>query len=287
MYNLLMDSNIGLWDKGGATVDLTRYLEHTSKKLKEELGTLDDATIVKLKSWPALFAYELPVSRSPEQPFARVGRITDIDVRGSQARIKFEFDQDVKPLPAALLRALAWDLDIESTFNRTHWAVKDVDLMNVLDKASHLAAGPAAVSVPNLPFTSESVDRALRDAEHLITNGDGAASALDRVHTALHGYLLQLCANAQLLGAGERPSMTAAFKLLREGHPRMGYTGPRAAEVGAVMRAAAAIVEGLNTLRNNASNVHPNEEILPEPEAMCMVNLARTLLHYADAKIRV
>jgi hypothetical protein len=48
------------------------------------------------------------------------------------------------------------------------------------------------VATPKLPITSEIVESALRDAETLIQS-NGAPNALDRVHTAFHGYLREIC----------------------------------------------------------------------------------------------
>lgn len=44
------------------------------------------------------------------------------------------------------------------------------------------------VEAPTLQITSETVERALSDAEQLI-HTQGAVSSIDRVHTAFHGYL--------------------------------------------------------------------------------------------------
>lgn len=69
------------------------------------------------------------------------------------------------------------------------------------------------------------VRRALADAEHLIQR-NGATSAVDRVHTALHGYQIDLCADAGIAMPADA-SLTQAFKLLRTQHPAFQATGPR------------------------------------------------------------
>jgi hypothetical protein len=45
----------------------------------------------------------------------------------------------------------------------------------------------------------------------------------------------------------------------------------------------AAILDALNPMRNRASVAHPNPTLLEQPEAMLVVNAARTILHYLDA----
>lgn len=285
MYSLLMVSASGYWDKGGASFDLSRYLEYTDDALKEQLRPITVEVIEKLKSWPVLFAYELPVYDLETEDVARVGWLTLIQVRKHEVRLAFEFDNAVPPISAQELKTILWDLDIERETHRTHWAVKDIDLFEVLRKAKILVDLPAQVRSPELEINSETVERALEDAEHLIVHGRGASSALDRVHTVLHGYLVQLCLQEGLIAdPTDRPTMTAAFKKLREEHPKFVYAGPRESEIGSVLKFSAALVEGFNTLRNNASVAHPNEAVVPEPEAMYLVNVARSLLHYIEMK---
>jgi hypothetical protein len=144
--------------------------------------------------------------------------------------------------------------------------------------------GPAPVPRPSLAIISDTVERALSDAERLIAT-QGATSGVDRVHTALHGYLRSLVGDAGLT-APEDAGITDLFRLLRERHPAMRAQGPRHADIDAIMRALANIVHVLNPLRNRATIAHPNEILLGEPEAMLVINSVRTLLHYVDARTR-
>jgi hypothetical protein len=43
-------------------------------------------------------------------------------------------------------------------------------------------------------------------------------------------------------------------------------------------------MDALNPIRNTASVAHPNADLLKKDEAMLVVNSARTLLHYLNAK---
>jgi hypothetical protein len=142
---------------------------------------------------------------------------------------------------------------------------------------------PISVAPPSPKITSQSVERALADAEHLIRSR-GPASALDRVHTALHGYLRAVVERAQI-SFPKDASVTELFKLMREQHPALTGLGHRAQEALRVIMAMATVVDSLNALRNRASGAHPNEEVLAEPEAMLAINAARTLLHYLDQKV--
>jgi abortive infection Abi-like protein len=142
---------------------------------------------------------------------------------------------------------------------------------------------PEPVSSPSLAITSDTVERALADCEHLL-HGQGATSGVDRVHTAFHGYLRKVCTQAGL-AAAENAGVTQLFKLLREQHPSFRDSGPRAEDVDRVARSMATIVDSLNPLRNQATLAHPNEAVLEEPEAMLVINAVRTLLHYLNSKL--
>ena len=140
------------------------------------------------------------------------------------------------------------------------------------------------VSTPSLEISSDSVERALADAEQLI-RARGAASGVDRVHTAFHGYLKAVATKATI-AFPEDSNVTDLFKLLRAKHPALVVPEPRAADIDRVFKSMAAIVDALNPVRNRASGAHPNELVLGEPEAMLIINSVNTLLHYLDAKLR-
>jgi hypothetical protein len=160
--------------------------------------------------------------------------------------------------------------------DRSHLAKDFIALAERLEKAQ-------TVTFTATVFTSEVVDRAINDAETLV-HARGATSGVDRVHTALHGYLRNTCDDATIpYEAGT--TMTALFKRLRADHPAFKEDGPRAQDITQVMRAMSAIMDALNPLRNNASVAHPNEALLGEPEAMLAINAARTILQYLDAKL--
>jgi hypothetical protein len=139
------------------------------------------------------------------------------------------------------------------------------------------------VSPPNLRVTSETVERALSDAEYLI-NSQGAVSSVDRVHTAFHGYLRVIASKANI-NVPDDASIIQIFKAIREQHPAFADSGPRAEDITRIVRTLANILDALNSIRNRASIAHPNEKLLEEPEAMLVVNTVRTLLHYLDAKL--
>jgi hypothetical protein len=287
MYSLLMVSGQSYWqERNGCNFDMSRYLEWTVPALQERLRPITAEVVEELKKWPVLFAYELPWRDEASGDPARVGWLTDIQLRAPHIRIGYRFDEEVPPVSATQLRRILWELDIgDSEISRTHWAVKDVDLLQVLRNSGALGGLPGPVPAPDLKTISQTVELALEDAERMLRDGR-ASNALDRVHTVLHGYLVNVCADAGLVAAGELPTMTAAFKKLREEHPSFAYAGPREGEIGLALRASAQFIESFNTLRNNASVAHPYNTVVPEPEAMYLINMARSLLHYIEMKLQ-
>jgi hypothetical protein len=145
-----------------------------------------------------------------------------------------------------------------------------------------LRSGPN-VEEPELDITSDVVDRALLDAQELIRT-TGAASGVDRIHTVLHGYLRQVCDDAGI-DTTKDASMTDLFKQMRISHPAFQDLGPRKDDIQRVLHALATILDSLNTIRNKASVAHPSPTLLPEPEAMLIINTARTILHFLNEKI--
>lgn len=131
--------------------------------------------------------------------------------------------------------------------------------------------------------TSAAVTAALADAEALIRQS-GASSGVDRLHTALHGHLLALC-DAASIDHPDDASSQALLKLLRRHHPALQEVGPRPQEIATVLNACGTILDALRPIRNRASLAHPNEQLLPAPEAALIINVTRTVLHYLDTKL--
>jgi AbiJ N-terminal domain 5/Abortive infection C-terminus len=131
--------------------------------------------------------------------------------------------------------------------------------------------------------TTDSGHQALADAQALLhTRGPG--SAVDRIHTGLHAFLKAACDDATIPYPDD-PSANQLLKLLLEHHPSLKDFGPRSDDIRRMIRTSASIVDSLGTLRNQASLAHPNEEILGHEEALFVINLARSLLRFLDAKV--
>ncbi len=117
--------------------------------------------------------------------------------------------------------------------------------------------------------------RAIDDAEALLRNG-GPTSAIDRVHTSLHGHLRYLCDQARIPYRRDE-TMVALLKKLRQSHPKLRASGPRANDIDTVLKASGSILDALNPVRNNASVAHPNDDLLGPLEAQLVINVGEPL----------
>ncbi|HGS4434649.1 TPA: abortive infection family protein [Vibrio cholerae] len=135
-------------------------------------------------------------------------------------------------------------------------------------------AGNVQVPEPSQSM-SQTVIRALQDAKTLPPE-----SAIDRVHTALHAYIVSLCQEAGIpLDSGV--TAQKAFKELKNNHPALQPQGNRSSEVANVLNSMAATINALGTIRNHASLAH-NNELLLQPEAQAMINAAVTIFRYIE-----
>jgi hypothetical protein len=129
MYNLLVSHDSMAWRGKPYFLEIERCIrEYTDTKLTKRYGELDDNAVKELQLFPCIFAYEKMHDLSP-----KFGAILDVTKRQTQVRIDYELiDLDIF-LSSQDLFNLAFDLDISAReLNRTHWALKDVNLSKEL-----------------------------------------------------------------------------------------------------------------------------------------------------------
>jgi hypothetical protein len=125
MYNLLISGNEEAWAGQSWQIELSRCVrEYTDKQITQKYGELDAAAVADLMRLPCIFAYESPSKKPP-----LFGVLRGITKRQGEVKIEYEL-QSLDPfLTAEDLSLMAFDLDIAKwELNRTHWAVKDINL---------------------------------------------------------------------------------------------------------------------------------------------------------------
>lgn len=156
MFNIMVTAGDNAWEEGAYVWDRSRMLEYTDDAIREPLKGLTEDNLKALSTLPTLFMYEQHAEGTP-----RVGTIKRIQQRGSEFRVIFEFDEHLPPINPDAIVVHKWDLHLaDFEFSRTHWAVKDGDLLAILRQqgmippadeivlADHMAAADPALPPP-------------------------------------------------------------------------------------------------------------------------------------------
>ena len=133
-----MTAKEGQWDKPVWEIEVARAIqkdEYTDAEIAKKLNSFDEESINELKSYPCLFAYESYLNKD-----VRFGRLKNIKKRSNKLRVDYELVEISQRVSSPKIEKLKLELDCatEGELNRTHWAVKDVDLLKVLIKAEIL-----------------------------------------------------------------------------------------------------------------------------------------------------
>lgn len=128
MYNLFVSASDDSWAGEPWQVELSRCVrEYTNTAISKKFGELDAASVAELKRLPCIFAYEKANGLAPK--FGVIRDIAKRQVRREEVRIEYEIRHLDPFLSAEDLLSLSFELDIQKyELNRSHWAVKDVDL---------------------------------------------------------------------------------------------------------------------------------------------------------------
>ena len=114
--------------------------ESTSDEMKAQCAALTPEAIEIVKTFPALFCSENHYfTKTDPDHMAYYGYVTDIKVQDNGIKIYFT---KLNTLPQQVLIDLAADLCIGGAkayneLRRTHWAIKRVNLVEVLEKAGY------------------------------------------------------------------------------------------------------------------------------------------------------
>ena len=161
--------------------------------------------------------------------------------------------------------------------------IPDIRLIQV---EGDLAPGSTPpVETVDLESSSKVVRQAIIDAGLLLSAGS-SVSAVDRMHTALHGYLVEICSSAGLGGVGDELSLAQLWKKLRTDHPAFRGDIPHISFTDRLMGGITGGLDVMGPLRNRGSMAHPNENLLQEPEARLAVNFAHSVLNYVNGRLK-
>ncbi|EDT5638219.1 abortive infection family protein [Salmonella enterica subsp. enterica serovar Mississippi] len=140
--------------------------------------------------------------------------------------------------------------------------------------------GQRNVSATPVKHVNENIYQVLEDAEVLLQK-NGPQRAYDRVHTALHASLRQMCVNHGITTDSTNNNVPGLLSLITA-HLKALPDDGRNEDVFKMLKSAAAILHGINNLRNNSSMAHPTEKLLNEADARFAINLVRSIMTYID-----
>lgn len=134
MFNLLISGGTESWDSSPYELERGRsVVEYTADEISERYKFFDEKAIRELKSFPCLFVIENEESES------RIGYITDIRIRQNTVVIYFEFDPIFPALKVGAIEGMRVDIDLgRFELSRTHWAVKDEPIFEILLRKGHI-----------------------------------------------------------------------------------------------------------------------------------------------------
>jgi hypothetical protein len=141
VYNLIVGFTDGL-----ATGD--RLLEYTDDAMRQYIAPSGAVDVSRLANLPTLVMPELQDKRSPQ--VARVGYVVDLALVGRDYRFRFVPNPAVPAITSDRIERASQPLQITDwEFNRHHWAVKNVDLYQVLHESIlHSALVPKVFRLP-------------------------------------------------------------------------------------------------------------------------------------------
>ncbi|MEW9699579.1 FRG domain-containing protein [Paenibacillus sp. SI8] len=130
MYNLFITGEDEGWEKLYYSIEKSRFLEYTNMDISDVFKNAKQEQFDAIKEFPCLFTYE------GFEGISKVGYLKKISDRGKTYLIEYSFDEKIPPIPSVELENISLLLDIRGwEINRTHWAIKDEDLLIRLSDA--------------------------------------------------------------------------------------------------------------------------------------------------------
>lgn len=138
----------------------------------------------------------------------------------------------------------------------------------------------ANVDFSRIASRSGTVKKAIDDADVFIREGK-YDSAVDRVHTAFHGYLRKLLNEHGESNTADDslPGLFARLHIYYGSAIQPADVGER---VKLILRSAGGMVTAVNELRNNNTVAHPNGNLIQKREAQLVIRLVNAIIDYIE-----
>lgn len=129
MYNLFVSGSDESWDGEPYTLEVGRCVrEYTDAEITEKYGDFNPKQIEAIRRFPCIFAYEAGCNKDP-----KFGIVREITKRQGKVKIVYDLVELDTFITHIDILDLLFELDISDwEMNRTHWAIKDVNIAKEL-----------------------------------------------------------------------------------------------------------------------------------------------------------
>ena len=178
MYNLLVSADDEAWKGDPMIIEESRCVrEYTDKAITEKLGALTREQVDRIRRMPCIFAYETYCKKNP-----LFGLIKNVKKRQGKVIISYEIINVDPFVTHDDLLNMAFELDLtEWELNRTHWAVKDVNLQKELMSKGVRLPGWVQKEKKSVDVSKHHFDVALSFPGEYRNYVEGVAKELERL----------------------------------------------------------------------------------------------------------
>jgi hypothetical protein len=274
-FNLFVAWKQKPWISDFRTWELDRVFEQSDPHLVAQVNKeFDRDSIEKLMGWPCLFVDEL--EQRDNNP-AEVGKIVRITRKDNEIQVKRETWGNGYRFPAEKVAALAWNLGIrENQLKRSHWALKDVNLVAVLQEHNLISSG-----LPIELLTEFDANTTVEEAK-AATRREIEAGHYDAAIDRLHTYCVMTFRSLLLKRKIEFELKHALHSL--SGQYFRGLLEEKIIErpVYKVVSKCSSALEEFDNIRNNHSLAHSNT-LLPNAQARMICEIIFALLSFVNS----
>ena len=173
-----------------------------------------------------------------------------------------------------------WWIEIKSVGNyserRAHIAQRFSPLIKLINESDNVQS----IDFSQIATRSGTIRKAIDDANVFIRDGK-YDSALDRIHTAFHGYLKQLLAEHGE-PSGSEDGLPALYSKLHAYYADQIQPADVGDRIKGILRSAGGMVNAVNELRNNNTIAHPNGQLIECREACLVIKLISAVVDYIE-----
>jgi len=129
VYSLFVSGNDEAWNGEPYYQEIGRCVrEYTDTEITNRYEDFTTEQVEAIRRFPCIFAYEAGWKKNP-----KFGVVSDITKRQGKVKIEYELVELAKFISYSDIEELRFELDISDwEMNRTHWAIKDVNLAKEL-----------------------------------------------------------------------------------------------------------------------------------------------------------